>query len=117
MSVADRPGGYRAVLADGDTTIVAGGEQTFEAARAAGETAPILFTAAIFSGATLPRGVVDSPVLALPYHIFVLAQDSLDPAAASELWAAAFLLVIVVFGLSLISLPLRLRTADEASHG
>src|SRR5205823_14581070 len=38
-------------------------------ARAAGETAPIMFTAAIFSGATLPRGIADSPVLALPYHI------------------------------------------------
>ncbi|HYN22002.1 MAG TPA: ABC transporter permease subunit, partial [Thermoanaerobaculia bacterium] len=40
-------------------------------ARAAGETAPIMFTAAVFSGATLPQGIRESPVVALPYHIFV----------------------------------------------
>ena len=48
-------------------------------ARVAGETAPIMFTATIFAGATLPHGIKQSPVLSLPYHIFVLAQDSLDP--------------------------------------
>lgn len=86
-------------------------------ARAAGETAPILFTAAIFSGATVPGGVRDSPVLALPYHIFVLAQDTLDRDAASQLWAAAFVLLLAVFGLSLAALPLRLRFSEEAVHG
>ena len=45
-------------------------------ARAAGETAPIMFTAAVFAGASLPQGIRESPVLSLPYHIFVLAQDS-----------------------------------------
>ncbi|MGD2116043.1 MAG: ABC transporter permease subunit [Acidobacteriota bacterium] len=83
-------------------------------ARAAGETAPILFTAAVFSGATLPSGVRESPILALPYHIFVLAQDSLDPGAVSRLWAAAFVLLALVFGLSLLSLPARLRSHAEA---
>jgi len=83
-------------------------------ARAAGETAPILFTAAVFSGATLPAGVRESPILALPYHIFVLAQDSLAPTAASRLWAAAFILITLVFGLGLLSLPLRLRAHEEA---
>ncbi len=83
-------------------------------ARAAGETAPILFTAAVFSGATLPTGVRESPILALPYHIFVLAQDSLDPGAVSRLWAAAFVLLTLVLGLSLLSLPIRLRSHAEA---
>jgi len=86
-------------------------------ARAAGETAPILFTAAVFSGATLPDGVRESPVLALPYHIFVLAQDSLEPGAATRLWAAAFVLIALVFGLGLLSLPLRLRVHEEARDG
>ena len=86
-------------------------------ARAAGETAPILFTAAVFSGVTLPSGVRESPVLALPYHIFVLAQDSLDPAAGAHLWGAAFVLLAVVLALSLLSLPWRLRQAEEATHG
>lgn len=84
-------------------------------ARAAGETAPILFTAVVFSGATLPQGIRESPVLALPYHIFVLAQDSLDPRAQENVWAAAVVLLTMVVGLSLLTLPLR-RTAREASH-
>ena len=83
-------------------------------ARAAGETAPILFAAAVFSGAGLPSGIRDSPVVALPYHIFVLAQDSFDPAVQSHLWGAAFVLLALVFGLSLLALPARLRVHEEA---
>jgi len=76
-------------------------------ARAVGETAPIMFTAAVFSGARIPTGVVESPVLALPYRIFVSAQDSLDPAAQGDLWSAALLLLLLAAGLGLASLPLR----------
>jgi phosphate transport system permease protein len=83
-------------------------------ARAAGETAPILFAAAVFSGAGLPAGVRDSPVAALPYHIFVLAQDSFDPAVQAHLWGAACVLVGLVLGLSLLALPARLRAHEEA---
>ena len=86
-------------------------------ARAAGETAPIMFTAAVFSGATLPGGIRESPVLALPYHIFVLAQDSFHPAAEGRVWGAAWVLLILVFGISLLALPIRLRTHEEARHG
>jgi phosphate transport system permease protein len=82
-------------------------------ARAAGETAPIMFTAAIFSGATLPRGIADSPVLALPYHIFVLAQDSLNPQMIDNLWGTAAVLIAIVVALSALALPLRLRIAEE----
>lgn len=85
-------------------------------ARAAGETAPIMFTATIFAGATLPRGVQDSPVLSLPYHIFVLAQDSFDPAAGAKVWGAALVLLGLVFSLSLAALPARLRMHEEARH-
>ena len=83
-------------------------------ARAAGETAPIMFTATIFAGATLPHGVKDSPVLALPYHIFILAQDSFDPAVGAKLWGAALVLLGIVFSLSLAALPSRLRAHEEA---
>lgn len=85
-------------------------------ARAAGETAPILFAAAIFSGASLPAGIRDSPVVALPYHIFVLAQDSLDPAVQDHLWGAAAVLLALVFLLSLLALPVRLRVHEEARN-
>ena len=40
--------------------------------RAAGETAPIMFTAATFYTIGLPRSPLDE-VMALPYHIYVLA--------------------------------------------
>lgn len=78
-------------------------------ARAAGETAPIMYTATIFAGATFPEGIRDSPVLSLPYHIFILAQDSFDPGATQKLWGAALVLVCLVFVLSSLTLPLRLR--------
>ncbi len=85
-------------------------------ARAAGETAPIMFTATIFAGATLPHGIRESPVLSLPYHIFILAQDSFDPAVGATLWGSALVLLALVFALSVVALPFRLRMHDEA-HG
>ncbi len=84
-------------------------------ARAAGETAPIMFTCTIFAGATWPRGFKESPVLTLPYHIFILAQDSFDPAVGSKLWGAALVLLGLVFLLSLIALPSRIRIHEEAN--
>lgn len=85
--------------------------------RAAGETAPIMFTAAIFSGATVPHAVTDSPVLALPYHIFVLAQDSFDPAMGVRMWGTAAVLVALVSCLSALAIPLRLRISEEGRRG
>lgn len=82
-------------------------------ARAAGETAPIMFTATIFAGATFPTAIRDSPVLSLPYHIFILAQDSFDPAVGGKLWGAALVLLALVFSLSLLALPARLKQHEE----
>ena len=84
-------------------------------ARAAGETAPIMFTATIFAGATFPRAIAESPVLTLPYHIFILAQDSFDPAVGTKLWGAALVLLGLVFSLSLTALPSRLRIHEESN--
>ena len=83
-------------------------------ARAAGETAPIMFTATIFAGASLPKGIRESPVLSLPYHIFILAQDSFDPGVGAKLWGSALVLLMLVFSLSMFALPFRLRIHDEA---
>ena len=85
-------------------------------ARAAGETAPIMFTATIFAGATVPRGVRESPVLSLPYHVFVLAQDSYDPNVAARVWGTATVLLALVLLLGAAALPLRLRAHEEARH-
>jgi phosphate transport system permease protein len=86
-------------------------------ARAAGETAPILFTASINAGATFPTGVKDSPVLALPHHIFMLSQDSFNPQVAEKVWGSAVVLLALVLALSLLALPARLRVHEEARHG
>lgn len=85
-------------------------------ARIAGEIAPIMFTATIFAGATLPKGIKESPVLSLPYHIFILAQDSFDPNVGAKVWGTALVMVGLVFLLSLIALPARLRIHEEAHH-
>lgn len=85
--------------------------------RAAGETAPIMFTATIFAGVTVPSGVRESPVLSLPYHIFILAQDSFDPAVTAKLWGTASVLLMLVFALSAVALLVRLWVHEEAKHG
>jgi phosphate transport system permease protein len=85
-------------------------------ARAAGEIAPIMFTATIFAGATIPHGIKESPVLSLPYHIFILAQDSFDPSVGAKVWGTALVMIALVFVLSLIALPARLKLREEAHH-
>jgi phosphate transport system permease protein len=77
-------------------------------ARVTGETAPLLFTATVFSGvSSLPRGVADSPVVALPTHVFALAQDAADPEAMATAWGSALVLVVVTAVLLLAALPIR----------
>ncbi|MGJ8642336.1 MAG: ABC transporter permease subunit [Luteolibacter sp.] len=85
-------------------------------ARAAGETAPILFIATIFSGATLPTGITEQPVLSLSYHIFILSQDSFQESAKTNLWGAALVLVSIVTFFGLLSIPLRNRLHNAADH-
>lgn len=83
-------------------------------ARIAGEIAPIMFTATIFAGATIPHAIKESPVLSLPYHIFILAQDSFDPGVGSKIWGTALVMLGIVFLLSLLALPARLKVHEEA---
>ena len=85
-------------------------------ARAAGETAPLLFAAAVFSGApSFPSGVSQSPVVALPTHIFTLAQDAADPAALRAAWGSAVVLIAVAGVAVLAAIPARRRMDERAS--
>jgi len=75
--------------------------------RAAGETAPILLTVAAFSLPQLPRSVYDQ-VMALPYHLYVLAtqfpdQDTARPTA----YGTALVLLLLVLGLNTGAIVLR----------
>lgn len=83
-------------------------------ARAAGETAPLLFTATVFFGAApLPGGIVDSPVQALPTHIFTLSQDSGDAHAVAQAWSSALVLVLITALLLSVAVWLRNRLEGE----
>jgi phosphate transport system permease protein len=85
-------------------------------ARAAGETAPLLFTATVFNGApVLPAGIRESPVASLPTHIFVLAQDAADPAALQVAWGAALALIVLAALLVAGAVPARRWMQRRAS--
>lgn len=58
--------------------------------RAAGETAPILVTAAAFS-APLPHSPFDR-IMALPYHLYIMATQAVKP-APNVVWGTALVLV------------------------
>ncbi len=75
-------------------------------ARAAGETAAIMFTATVFSGIRLPQTWSD-PVTTLQTHILVLAQEAVNPQALTNAWGAGLALLMIVFGLITASLFLR----------
>ncbi len=76
--------------------------------RAAGETAPILFTAAFYSLThPFPHSLLD-PILVLPYQLFVMATEAPDVAPGTE-WATAFVLLAIVLGMNLVAVILRAR--------
>ncbi len=71
-------------------------------ARALSETAPIMFTATVFSGVVWPDSLF-SPVTTLQTHIFYLAQEGNDPQVISIAWGSAAVLVLLVASLGLLA--------------
>ncbi len=78
--------------------------------RAAGETAPILFTAAAFFLPRLPETVFD-PTMALPYHLFVISTQVPGMPVSIQYGTA---LVLLVFVLSMNILATLLRSYARA---
>ncbi len=77
--------------------------------RAAGETAPIMFTAAVFYVPQLPSSIFDE-IMALPYHIYVLATAGTEIEATRHLqYGTALVLVALVLGLNLTAILYRSR--------
>ena len=77
--------------------------------RAAGETAAIMFTAAVFYTRQLPSSLFD-PVMALPYHIYVLATAGTDIELTRPLqYGTALVLIALVFSMNLIAIFFRAR--------
>ena len=78
-------------------------------ARAAGETAAIMYTGAVF---LTPKNSVSlfEPVMALPYHVYVMATSGTNIEATRPLqYGTALVLVVLVFVMSLAAIILRER--------
>jgi phosphate transport system permease protein len=77
--------------------------------RAAGETAPIMFTAAVFFTPTLPTSPF-SKIMALPYHIYVLATAGTNIEATRPLqYGTSLVLIVLVLGMNLAAIIWRAR--------
>ena len=84
--------------------------------RAAGETAAIMFTAAVFFRPSLPASPLDS-VMALPYHIYVLATAGTDIDKTQPLqYGTALVLIVLVLAMNLVAIRLRARMSKKWSN-
>ena len=75
--------------------------------RAAGETAPILFTGAAFFLPRLPGSVFDA-TMALPYHLFVISTQVPEMPIQVQ-YGTALVLLVFVLGMNLIATVIRSR--------
>jgi len=79
--------------------------------RAAGETAPIMFTAVVFSSRFLPTSVLQ-PVMALPYHLFILATNV--PGSSTNKYGTALVLLLLVIGFYAVAILVRTHFQNKA---
>ena len=75
--------------------------------RAAGETAPLLFTVAAFYLPELPRSVFDQ-TMALPYHLYVISTQVPDMPLKTQ-YGTALVLLFIVLSLTLVATLFRTR--------
>jgi phosphate transport system permease protein len=79
--------------------------------RAAGETAPILFTGAAFFLPQLPNSPLDA-TMALPYHLYVISTQV--PGMPIEIqYGTALVLLIFVLGMNLTATYIRYRARSK----
>lgn len=75
--------------------------------RVSGETAPILFTVAAYFLPKLPSSIFDQ-VMALPYHLYVLATSGTDINAARPMaYGTALVLIFIVLIINIVASVLR----------
>ena len=105
---------YRVVLPAAMPGILTGG--ILGISRAAGETAPIMFTAAVFFTPILPTSIFDE-VMALPYHIYVLATAGTEIEATRHLqYGTALVLIALVLGMNLIAIIYRAKLRKKMRY-
>lgn len=75
--------------------------------RVSGETAPILFTVAAYFLPKLPNSIFDQ-VMALPYHLYVIATSGTDLEASRPIaYGTALVLIAIVLLMNLLATSLR----------
>lgn len=75
--------------------------------RVSGETAPILFTAAAYFLPKLPSSIFDQ-VMALPYHLYVIATSGTDLEASRPIaYGTALVLITIVLVMNLLATAIR----------
>jgi phosphate transport system permease protein len=83
-------------------------------ARAAGETAPILFTGAAFFIPFLPRSLFDQ-FMALPYHLYILATQHQDIQTVRPIaYGTALVLIGLILCLNVVAVTIRYRYRKKA---
>ncbi len=73
--------------------------------RAAGETAPILFTVAVYSMRSLPNSIF-SEAMVLPYHLYVIATQ-IPNAPVDMQWGTALVLLLLVMVFAIVGSGIR----------
>ncbi len=94
----------RAVLPSAMPGIITG--TILSIGRSAGETAPIMFTAAVFTQRYLPTSLSD-PIMALSYHLFVLTTSV--PGGESNAYGTATVLLLLVMSMYSAAIFIRSR--------
>jgi phosphate transport system permease protein len=79
--------------------------------RAAGETAPIMFTAVVFSRRFLPTSELQ-PVMALPYHLFILSTTV--PNSSTNRYGTALVLLLMVIAFYSVAIVIRNHYSKKA---
>lgn len=83
--------------------------------RVSGETAPILFTAAAYFLPRLPHSIFDQ-VMALPYHLYVLATSGTDVEKSKPMaYGTAFVLIMIILVINLLANYLRKRLGRKSN--
>jgi phosphate transport system permease protein len=97
---------YKVVLPNAVSGILTG--VILSIGRAAGETAPIMMTAATFYTLKLPTSPF-SEVMALPYHIYALMTEGSQAGQLEIAYGTALVLLLLVLAVNAVAIFIRLK--------
>ena len=101
---------YKVILPNSISGIITG--VILGIGRAAGETAPIMFTAATFYTVKLPNSPF-SEVMALPYHIYALMTEGSQAGQLEIAYGTAFVLLMLVLLINAAAIGIRIKARRE----